>query len=653
MPLQDQLPIIDDRTYQEIIDEARSRIPRYTPEWTDQNDSDLGMTMVQLFAWLTEMQIYRMSKVPMLNYIKFLELVGIELEPAKPASARIEFPVLPAFAEPYVIVNAHTQVTTEEPDDDGQIIFETDQALIAIKSRLDRLQAFDGFAYRDISQENGDVTVGFEPFGHLANDGSAFLLGFDGELPPVTISLTLWVETEQHDFPVLQCTGEQLQPSVSADLAWEFWNGQEWRLLDVLKDESARMTRSGEVQLIGPAKDQMAPAALGKVTDQRYWIRARVTQSGYETAPRLLAIRTNTITATQAESIAFEVVGGSNGEVEQVVTLADAPVLAGSLELQVDEGSGFENWVEQPDFFGSGPDDLHYVLNRSTGEIRFGNGIQGRIPVANPRRPANFLALNYRVGGGVRGNLPEQSLKVLQTSIAGLDANAVGNLFPSAGGADEETFDQARQRAPQMLKSRERAVTAEDFELLAVRAANIARAKALPLFHPKFPGVEVPGVVSVVLVPEVDTSENPAPVPSEGTLQTVCEFLNDRRLLTSEVYVIGPRYQQVTITAEVIAMENADLAQVKTDVLNSVTGYFDPITGGEDSSLSEPGSGWPFGGDIFYSLLYKRLLIDGVKRVVSLTVSLDDEDYAPCQDVPVEAGMLLSNGAHQIELRYE
>ncbi len=653
MPLQDQLPVIDDRTFQEIVDEARSRIPRYTPEWTDQNDSDLGITMVQLFAWLTEMQIYRMSKVPRLNYIKFLELVGIELEPAKPATARIEFPVLPGFADPYVIVNARTQITTEEPDEIGQIIFETDRSLIAIRAKLDRLQAFDGFAYRDISQENDDITASFEPFGHLANDGSAWLLGFDSELPPATISLTVWVKGEEHEFPILQCSGEQLQPSVSVELAWEYWNGFEWRRLDLLKDDSGRLTRSGEVQLIGPAKGEMIAAALGKVTDKRHWIRARVTRSGYQTAPQLLAIRTNTITATQADTIEFETVGGSDGRVDQVATLGSNPVIAGSLELQVDEGSGFETWLEQPDFFGSGPDDNHYVLNRSTGEIRFGNGIHARIPVANPRGPANFRARIYRIGGGLRGNVAEQSLSVLQGSVPGIDANGITNLFPAAGGVDEETFDEARRRAPRVLKSRERAVTSEDFELLAIRAANIARAKALPLFHPKFPGVEVPGVISVVLVPKVNTAENPAPMPSEGTLQTVCAFLHDRRLLTSELYVIGPRYQQVIINAELIAQDSADLAIVKTDVVNNITRYFDPIIGGEDSGLTEDGSGWPFGGDIFYSLLYKRMLIDGVKRVVSLTVTLDGDEYEPCQDVEVAAGILLSNGAHQIELRYD
>lgn len=653
MPLQDQTPTIDDRTYQEIVDEARSRIPRYTSEWTDLNDSDLGMTMVQLFAWMTEMQIYRMSKVPQLNYIKFLELVGIELQPAKAATARIEFPVLPSFSEPYVIVNARTQVATEEPDDDGPILFETDQSLIAIQAKLDRVQAFDGFSYRDISQENADVVASFEPLGHLANDGSAVLLGFDSELPSTTISLALWIKAEPHDFPILHCSGEFLQPQVSVDLAWEFWNGFEWRRLDLLKDESTRFTRSGEVQFIGPDKGQMVAAALGKVIDKRYWVRARVTQSGYETAPQLLAIRTNTVTVTQAETIEFETIGGSNGQMDQLITLADSPVIAGSLELQVDQGSGFETWMETADFFGSGPDDHHYVLNRSTGDIRFGNGLQASIPVANPRLPANIRALKYRVGGGVRGNLSAKSIVALQSSIPGVDANGVTNLFASAGGTDEETFAEVQRRAPQALKSRDRAVTAEDFELLAMRAANIARAKAIPLFHPKFPGVEVPGVISVVLIPKVNTDEHPEPVPSEGTLQTVCAFLNDRRLLTSEVYVIGPRYQAVQVHVEVIAQDNTDLAIVKTDVVNSITRYFDPITGGEDSTQTEDGSGWPFGGDIFYSLLYKRVLITGVKRIVSLTITLDGEAYQPCQDVAVEAGILLSNAAHQIEVRYD
>src|SRR6266550_1562097 len=105
MPLENFLPTIDDRHFDDIMAEIRTRIARYTPEWTpvwtDVNDNDPGITMVQVFAWLSDMMLYRMSKVPILNYIKFLELLGIELNPAEPAQAEITFPVVDGFSDPY------------------------------------------------------------------------------------------------------------------------------------------------------------------------------------------------------------------------------------------------------------------------------------------------------------------------------------------------------------------------------------------------------------------------------------------------------------------------------------------------------------------------------------------------------------------------
>ena len=146
------------------------------------------------------------------------------------------------------------------------------------------------------------------------------------------------------------------------------------------------------------------------------------------------------------------------------------------------------------DFFGSGPADLHYMLNRTTGEIRFGDGRNGNIPVANPANPeGNIVAREYRFGGGKQGNVAAGAIKTLTTSIDGIDANAVANLLAADSGRDEETLDEAKKRAPHAIRSRYRAVTAEDFELLAMEASSIKRAKALPLYHPDFPGRQSAG----------------------------------------------------------------------------------------------------------------------------------------------------------------
>ena len=401
----------------------------------------------------------------------------------------------------------------------------------------------------------------------------------------------------------------------------------------------------------------MAAQAFGEIAAARYWIRLRIDTSGYDEPPKVSTVRANSVRVAQAQTYEFEGVGGSNGEINQALRLRNAPVIAGSLQLELDEGAGYQTWQEVPDFFGSGTDDPHYVMNRATGEVRFGDGRNGRVPVANANNPGNIRALVYRAGGGKRGNVAAGKITKLLDSVRGLDARSVANPFAAAGGSDEQTLDEAIKRAPQVLKSKDRAVTAEDFEELAQRSTNIARARALPLFHPDYPGIEVPGVITVIVVPDV---EGDAPVPSEGTVQTVCNYLNQRRLLTSELYVMGPTYQTVLVRAELVAEETADLAEIKSRALASLNLYFDPILGGEDSdpdkSADDPersGGGWPFGGDIYYSLLYRRLLGSGVKRIVSLEIELDHEVYPECRDVPLAAGVLLRNGEHEIEVNYE
>jgi predicted phage baseplate assembly protein len=654
MSLQDNLPVIDDRRFDDIMAEVQTRIARYTPEWTpvwtDFNDNDPGITLAQLFAWLSDMLLYRMGKVPLLNYLKFLQLLGIELHPAEPAQAEITFPVVDGFAAPTVIVPSRTQVSATSNDGSAPVIFETQRALVALAARLKGLQAFDGYDYSAIHVDNDDPGAGFEPFGPQPVQESAFLLGFDygGPFPAQQeLDLAIWVFRQNNRPAPFSCNLPQTATFPSTNIAWEYWNGSAWRALTLLKDETLAFTQTGHVLLKTPTKGQMSKDTIGVEPASLYWIRACLKQSAYEQAPRLFAIRTNTVTAIQAETIRDEVVGGSSGLPNQVFTLANKPVLSDSLILQVDEGdgNGFVTWKRVDDFFGSSPLDHHYLLNRTTGEIRFGSGFQGAIAVANPNNPdGNILALEYRTGGGSSGNVAAGRLQTLLTPIDGIDTSLVSNLQDAYGGRDEETLAQAQDRARRSLKSKCRAVTSEDFEVLAREAANVARARALPLFHPEFPGVQVPGVVSVIVVPD---SPDAAPMPSDGMLRTVCAYLNVRRLLTTEVYVIAPTYQKIEITAEVVATDNADLAQVQEGIDTTLHTYFHPLHGGED------GQGWPFGGTIYYSRVYQQVFtVPGVERIEHLIITLDGEATPECSNVAVLEGALLTEGEFTLNVHY-
>src|SRR4030095_9507570 len=116
MPLEDLLPRSDARTYDDLVREVRTRIARYAPEWrpgasawTDVNDSDPGVTLAQVCACLSEMLLYRMNRVPALNYVKFLQLIGIELKPAEPAKGGVTFVVDSAFPQPVLTVPQRAQ----------------------------------------------------------------------------------------------------------------------------------------------------------------------------------------------------------------------------------------------------------------------------------------------------------------------------------------------------------------------------------------------------------------------------------------------------------------------------------------------------------------------------------------------------------------
>jgi predicted phage baseplate assembly protein len=330
-----------------------------------------------------------------------------------------------------------------------------------------------------------------------------------------------------------------------------------------------------------------------------------------------------------------EVVGGSSGTPNQSFTLSSTPVLDGSLVVTVDEGSGPQTWTQVDDFAASGPNDPVYMLDPTTGVIQFGDGVlHGHIPVANLGNPSgSIVATVYQFGGGARTNIAAATPLTLMTGLTGIDAANIAIPFAADGGADEESLQDAIARAPQAMMSQNRAVTASDFELLATQAGPVSRAKALPLYNPNFPGIDVPGTVTVIVVPDI---ASPAPMPSSALLRTVCAYLDQRRLVTTELYVIAPTYVPVTIRLQVLARPDADTGTVENAVEAALAGFLDPRHGGSD------GLGWPFGGTIYFADLLRVSLVTDVIRVADLTVTLDGIDHPACTDVPIPTGALVA-----------
>ncbi len=674
MPL--TAPDLDDRTYSDIVAEAKALIPRYAPEWTNHNESDPGIALLELFGWMTDIMLYRLNRVPDRNYIAFLQLLGIELRPGRPAKTELTFTLSPTLTDPEVIVPRGTQVAASEPNPNGDtIIFETDEALVAMEAKLAEIQVNDGFSYSIETTKNGAAEQTLYPFGFYAREGSALYLGFDSPLDEFTneqvnLALAIYEAAQEHR----ACSLDLAQLPLPADVVWEYTpDGQRWFPVRLDKDETQAFALSGHVYFRvpdSPEERAIKKNQIGKVEKELFWIRCRLDRSYYEASPQIERVLINTVKATQAITVRDEVLGGSDGRPNQSFTLANAsviplaedivigadnkPVTIRNLQLEVSEtpiagdALGFRVWEEVDDFYDSDGDDPHYVLNRTIGEIKFGDGTNGRIPVANIDLPStNVVARHYRYGGGSFGNVGAETITELQTFVPYI--NGVTNLYPAADGDDEQEVSAAKKDAAQVLKSRQRAVTTEDFEFFATLTpgVRVRRAKALPLAHPQFAGVQAPGVVTVIVIPDTD---DPKPLPGPRTLRAVCKCLNEVRLVTTEVFVVPPTYREVRIETSIIAQPQADLATVKQAVEENLVRFFHPLRGGED------GLGWEFGYTIFYSQVYRIIIqTDGVDRIDNndLTIYLDGRRQEFCRDVPINRGELLFSGEHEIGVNYE
>ena len=353
------------------------------------------------------------------------------------------------------------------------------------------------------------------------------------------------------------------------------------------------------------------------------WLRAVLTDPAAKPAT-VRELRLNTVPATQAATRLDERLGRSNGRPGQSFQLQKKPVLIDpltgepDLELALTDAQGTTVWTRVESFFAQGPASPVYLLDPTTGTITFGDGRTGQIPVADTQ----IVARRYRYGGGAIGNVAPDTITAIKGKVSGV--KSVTNVRTAANGSDAETLEDAKLRAPHDLRTRDRAVTAEDFAYLAGQTPTVAVHKAYALAR-KVPDAsaasgfaEKDGAVALVVLPANDEA---TPQPSEAQLRAVCEWLEPRRLITTELHVTGPRYTEIgEVSARLSVKPAYDLRTVAEAAGAALTGFLHPLTGGAD------GTGWPFGEDIFHADLYDRLLaLPGVRRVSALTLSLKGE----------------------------
>jgi predicted phage baseplate assembly protein len=592
-------PDLDDRRFQDLVDEAKRLVMRRCPEWTDHNVSDPGVTLIETFAYMTDQLLYRLNRVPDRLHLAFLDLVGLRMLPPTPARAAVTF-WLSSPGRTTLSISAGTQAGTLHTQTADPVIFSTIETLSILPCTLAQVRVpldgpeadgTDGDAESagpaaDLEFEavtvdrTRDLTAGrpFPAFRSRPQIGDTLLLGLSGPVPACAVRLDFRGSVQ----------GVGVNPK-HPPLIWEAWTGGEWQECEVGLDGTGGLNSPGRIVLhVPPGHDA---SVIGG--DRAGWIRARLVeplegQPSYTDSPVIESLVACTVGGTaeavNADVVLAEPLGEAEGVPGQQFAVRRRPVLSG-YDTPVVETSSDDGWQE----WTAGPNSTRPAVREADGSLRQ----YGRVP----EKGVQVRIRRYATGGGARGNVSEGAIQTLKSSVPFV--SKVENRHPAQGGVDGETLEEAKRRGPLLMRTRSRAVTAEDYEVLAREAApDIARVRCIPADQDG-----MAGTVRVLLVPAAASEENRILfenlVPPRDTLRRIAERLDETRVVGARVVVEPPLYRGVTVVARIIAKPRVSADRVRDDALRELYRFISPLAGG-----GPDGTGWPFGrplqaGEIF------------------------------------------------------
>jgi predicted phage baseplate assembly protein len=665
-------PILDNRSYEQLRDELVKRITVYAPEWTDHNESDPGIALLELFAYLGESMLFQFNQIPDTTRLEFLRLLGVQ--PRIATIAQVMLAVTTELADGVQILQGSEAKA-------GSISFETSDEVYAWP--LDSVAAGKQAAPGPANQADQDRRA--DALARMGLSPSADATFYDTvEVPAdpmapdavsldvsTTVDQSLWIallgksatdlsklagrtlfvgvgfdEAVPPDFDLQQIGPNGSVPYAAANLdatpptmLWQIWNGpgQTPALapLDVLGDTTRGMVSTGVIKLQLPktlpvidpsqplAGDATSPPPL---TDQKQasavvgWLQVSRPTGENNAIHRVSWVGLNAVGADQARTVnAAELLGTGTGDADQQYALTKQPVLPGTVRLQVEGVDGWQDWTEVDSFVRGGPDDLYFSVDYSAGIVQFGSG---RAPQIGER----IRVLSYRYGGGAVGNVGAGSI----TTVTGVGGVKVANPLPAEGGADPATLTDAMDQIPADVHRCDRAVIASDFHDLAMLAGPVARAEPLPLLHPDTPDVNAAGVISVVVFPSEDLRDPAAPLPDHALLREVARYLDDRRLVTTELYVIPPTYRPILLSAGVQVRDGYQVDAVRRWVELILRQYLSPLP-----PYGPDGGGWPLGRAVRRAELEAvAVQVEGVDYMVGL--QLAEPGSAPSELVTLQ-----------------
>jgi predicted phage baseplate assembly protein len=638
---------IDRATFRTLVDTALRRIPTASRgRWTLHAPVDPGIALVELFAWLLEQRSYWADQTTEPLVAAVLVLLGEQLRTARPAGVAMTFAPEDTddpgrWYAPHALISARTALRVPETD----LVFTVSHAMLALA-----VVRYGDAPRSPVIHVAGDLPASAEEdlrSGRAidllpASGGPAGTeLGFALKAPPPSgpsAPASILFELDSSVEPAWSPDAAPARPP--ATLRWEYrTTAGAWRPLPQLRDGTLGLRRSGTVRFALPA-DWSAYGA-----DHVGWIRIATDAATFSAPPSAIAIVPNTALATHVQwhchidSPNWVPLPGRTIQLDP-----GAPPLADRTVVYVTELDGRHRWHVVPDFTDAGPADRVVVVDRTRARVRFGDGLNGRVPRAVPDAVPQVCVL-YAAGGGDAGNVAPCAWQALSGPLPG-----ALTVVAARGGRDDETAADARFRVAAGLVAPTRAVTPGDHERIAIATPGVAvaRAHAEPGFQRGECGV-VPGVTTVFVVPGIHSRTRdavrantavPAPAADPGLLDEVRAQFARTRLAGELIHVERAAYRQVRLRAKVAGAPH-DPEGLRRRLAAALRLYLDPLLGGDDQE------GWPFGEPVRPTALLgvAQREVGDRGEVVEVAIAIDDRPYEACEDVAIRSYELVAVAA--------
>jgi predicted phage baseplate assembly protein len=647
---------LDPRTHADLTAEARAHIADQCPEL--RADSDPGETLIELFAWMTGLAIERLARVPDKLHIALLDMLGIELRPSSAARADLRLR-LSAPAQRPVNIRAGTEIGTTRTASEDSIVFQVTEPFTIAPLRpvsyvIERAGAAREIGVMDgVAHPHGPDRI---PFGQPPAVGDALYLGFEQSTARLVVQVSLEASMAR---------GAGVRPE-DPPLRWETSRGDgAWSEVEVLTDLTGGFNYgSGTVELQLPSGSGIEPIAGRRL----HWLRCRIAATtrvggqaaAYQHAPdiyRITAAPVGALLSAEHSSPEFdELLGTSTGAPGETFATRFAPVLAlapgETLEVQTPAGE-WEAWERVDSFADSDPDDHHFTIDLVQGLIRLGPEIHDPLAGLVRRgstapKGAALRMSRYRHGGGHVGNVSPGSLSTLRSAIPGVAS--VTNPGAAHGGVDPQSVRSARAQSALEIRTRHRAVTAQDYEFLATDASpRVARAVRVP--------ADEHGVTLGIL-PRIDPANRRLTIeeltPEPELLEVIARHLDARKVAGCPVRLAPVRFRGVSVVVNLEAAARADAEQIGHRVRDALHTYLNPLIGGTGNGA---GLGWPFGRPLHQGELYAVVqAVAGVEtvkilRVYEVDLRTNERASKPAgRQIALAADELIASGEHIVRV---